>query len=160
MDIEKLLNTGLKEGFAGGTIREGVERGGFNLESSHLERDEGKYHDEWMAGRVGGGQELVEINGEYFTRVYAGGTISDEELKNLGITGKEVIGQLKNQLLENSDLIRLKKDFLPEPDRDFQYKCEVIDNENEIPVTTVKESISYKGKTVFIHILVLCPVEI
>ncbi|MBU0569897.1 hypothetical protein KKB40_03890 [Patescibacteria group bacterium] len=67
MDNEKLLARGLQKGFGGGTARTGVKRGGFELESSHYEtKDGGVYHDEWLANRVGGGQELVEVEGERY----------------------------------------------------------------------------------------------
>ena len=160
MDYIKLLNKGLKEGYAGGTVKKGVNRGGFKLDSSHFESGSGIYHDEWMAGRVGGGQEIVEVEGKVFTRVYAGGNISETKLKKLKISGKDVIGFLKKQMVENSDSIRLLKDILPDPDGDWQYKYEIIDSEGDIPVTTGKESIFYKNELVFVHILILSPVEI
>ncbi len=160
MDVKKLLNKGLKAGYAGGIVRKGVKREGFSLESSHLEINGGKYHDEWLAGRVGGGQELVKNNGDTFTRVYAGGTIADKRLELLGITGRDVIGFLKTQMTENSEYIRLFDNFTPKPEGDWQYKYEIIDKEDGIPIITGKESIFYKKELVFTHILILCPVEV
>jgi len=160
MDDERLFTKGLQEGFGGGASRKGVRRGSFELESSRYETEKDDvYHDEWMAGRVGGGQELIEVGGKRFTRVYAGGTISEKSLESLGLTKKDVIGFLKKQILDNGDKIRLHTDFEPEAEEDWRYEYKVIDNEEGIPVTTGKESIFYKEELVFVHVFVLSPIE-
>jgi len=160
MDKKTLLAKGLQKGFAGNTTRKTVERGPFNLESGHYEDKNGNvYHDEWMADRVGGGQEIVEVDGERFTRVYAGGTVSEETLKSLGLTKKEVIGFLKEQITANGNRIRLYEDFGPESEGDWKYEYEILDKEDDIPVTTGKESIFYQGKLVFVHVFALSPIE-
>jgi hypothetical protein len=160
MDIEKLLAKGLQKGFGGGTARKRAKRGGFELESSHYETDSGDvYHDEWLADRVGGGQELVRIGDEKYTRVYAGGTISEEELHGMGITKRDVIGFLKAQILENGEKIRLTTDFGPVEDGDWSYIYRIVDIESDIPLITGKESVHYKGQLTFIHHFLLCPVE-
>ena len=160
MDNKELLTKGLQEGFGGGTVRKGVDRGGFKVESSHYETEDGDaYHDEWLANRVGGGQELIEIDGNRFTRVYAGGTISEEALKDLGLTKKDVVGFLKKQILENGENLRLCDDFLPEAEEDWRYEYKIIDKEDDIPVTMGKESIYFKEELVFVHNFVLSPVE-
>ncbi|MBU0572212.1 hypothetical protein KKH23_00905 [Patescibacteria group bacterium] len=160
MDKKEMLTRGLQEGFGGETTRKSVARGGFTLESSHYETKDGNtYHDEWMADRVGGGQELVEVDGKRFTRVYAGGTISEEALKDFGLTKKDVISFLKKNILENGDKIRLQGNFQPEAEGDWQYKYNVIDREESIPVTVGKEHIYYKGELVFVHNFIISPIE-
>jgi hypothetical protein len=158
MAIEDLLTKGLAAGFGGGTAMQGVKRGGFELESSHLEDGEGVYHDEWAADRVGGGQELVEKDGKRFTRVYAGGTLALEELQQMGITKGDIMGHLKHQLVKNGEKIRLYGDFTAE-DGDWSYAYKVLDREEAIPTTVGKEVISYKGQMVFVHHFIFCPVE-
>ncbi|MFH1601526.1 MAG: hypothetical protein ABIB61_01060 [Candidatus Shapirobacteria bacterium] len=160
MNTEALLSKGLEEGFGGKTVRENVQRGPFELESSHYETEEGNvYHDEWLANRVGGGQEIVEVDGKRFTRVYAGGTVSEEILESLGLTKKEVIAFLKGQITKNGDEIRLYEDFGPESEGDWQYEYQIMDREDDIPVTTGKESIFYQGELVFVHVFALSPIE-
>ena len=134
MDKKTLLTKGLQKGFGGKTTKEKVQRGSFELESSHYEtRDGDIYHDEWMADRVGGGQELVEVNGKRYTRVYGGGTVSEETLESLGLTKKEVMGFLKEQITVNGDKIRLHEDFEPEPEGDWRYEYKIVDREDGIP---------------------------
>ena len=160
MENKTLLTKGLQEGFGGETARKGVKRGGFELESSHLETEDGSvYHDEWLADRVGGGQELTDVNGNKFTRVYAGGTIAVNVLQELGLTKKDVIGFLKKQIKENGENIRLYDNFEPEAEEKWRYEYKVIDREKEIPVTTGKESIFYNEKLVFVHVFALSPIE-
>lgn len=82
-------------GFCGENIRGTTSRAGFELETSDYEGLEGRYHDEWAADFNGGGQELaVTPGGEKTTRVYAGGTLTKEELGKMGLTKKDVIGKL------------------------------------------------------------------
>jgi hypothetical protein len=159
MDSKEMFTKGLQEGFGGKTARKSAVRGGFTLESSHYETKDGVYHDEWLADRVGGGQELVEVDGKRFTRVYAGGTIYEETLQDLGLTKKNVISFLKKNILENGENIRLHNDFKPEAEGDWQYKYKVIDREDSIPITVGKESIYHKGELVFVHGFVISPVE-
>lgn len=159
MEAEQLLSKGLQQGFAGGSIREGVSRSGFDLESSHFEDDGNVYHDEWKADRVGGGQELVKVGDKEYTRVYAGGTVSEEELQRLGITKKDVIGFLKRQILTHGNKIRLRTNFESEQEGDWGYNYKVIDNEAGVPLTTGKERVYYKGQLVFVHNFLICPVE-
>jgi len=158
-EINKLLARGLKEGFAGGTVMQGVERGGFNLKSSHFESEGNVYHDEWFADRAGGGQEIVKVGDITFTRVYAGGTIPLEELKGLGISKGDVMVFLKKQMAENGEKIRLHANFEPEAEGDWQYSYRVLDTDKEIPLTLGKEVIKYKGQLVFVHNFVISPID-
>jgi hypothetical protein len=158
-NIAKLLTEGLKKGFAGGTFMANINRSVFSLESSHLENENGIYHDEWFAKRAGGGQEIVKAKGVTYTRVYAGGEISLEELNGLGISEDDVMKFLKKQIIENGEKTRLHTDFQPEPEGDWQYSYKILDKDIKIPVTVGKEAIKFKEKIVFIHYFILCPVD-
>lgn len=157
--IERLLNRGLKEGFAGGTEIQSVERGDFNIKSSHFENEDGTYHDEWMADRTGGGQEIVIADEVTFTRVYAGGTIGLEALVKMGISIEDVMKFLKKNILEGAENTRLFADYLPEAEGDWQYSYTILKDEPNIPLTLGKEIISYQGTLVFIHNFLITPVE-
>ncbi|OGH16720.1 MAG: hypothetical protein A3C30_00020 [Candidatus Levybacteria bacterium RIFCSPHIGHO2_02_FULL_40_18] len=160
-EAQRLLSGGLAIGYAGGSVRKGVDRGGFKVETSHVELEEGTYHDEWAADRLGGGQELVRTrDGEIFTRLYAGGTISQEELRRLRISKKMVTDYLKGKLSELKDATRLDRYCLPKPDGYWQYRYELTGiNFREIPVKVGIETISFKGQLVFAHFFLLSPVE-
>lgn len=156
---DKLFARGLKEGFAGGTVFNDVTRVEFNLKSSHFNNDEGIYHDEWFADRAGGGQEIVKVGEETYTRVYAGGTVPREVLAQLGISIGEVMIFLKKQIIENGEKIRLHTNFEPETEGDWQYSYKVLGRDEEIPLTFGKEIIKYKGKIVFVHDFIISPVD-
>ncbi len=159
-DESSVLTEGLQEGFAGGEGIESSKRGGFSIKVSHIVDAKGNvYHDEWSADRAGGGQELIEVDGKQFTRVYAGGTIPLEKLQELGTTKKEVMKYLKKQITENGSKTRLYSDFNPEPEGDWKYSYKIIDTEEEIPLTTGKESVYFKENLVFVHDLVISPVD-
>lgn len=158
-EIKDLLTKGLSSGFAGKTTSASVVRGGFPVETSHYEGKEGIYHDEWFANRIGGGQEIVEVSGKKYTRVYAGGVIHQELLNELGITKKDITGYLKKKLLELKGETRLFDECEPNSDDEWSYLYTIIDRELEIPLTAGKEEIQFRGKTVFVHEFLLCPVE-
>ncbi|MBU0569896.1 hypothetical protein KKB40_03885 [Patescibacteria group bacterium] len=92
-------------------------------------------------------------------RVYAGGTISEQALQDMGLTKNDVMGFLKKQILENGENIRLNDDFLPEAEGNWRYEYRIIGREEDIPVTMGKESIFFKEELVFVHNFVLSPVE-
>lgn len=156
---DKILVRGLKEGFAGGTIMNNVEREGFKLKSSHFENESDVYHDEWFADRAGGGQEIVKAGKETYTRVYAGGTVPREVLVQLGISIGDVMTFLKKQIIENGEKIRLNTNFEPETEGDWQYSYKVLDRDEGIPLTLGKETINFKGILVFVHDFVISPVD-
>jgi len=158
-ETDKLLTKGLKEGFAGGTIIQNTKRGGFDLKSSHLEKNNITYHDEWFANRAGGGQEIVKVGEITYTRVYAGGTIPLEKLKALEISIDDVMAFLKKQITENGEKIRLYTNFEPEPEGDWQYSYNILDKNNNIPLIIGKEVIKYKAQLVFIHDFIISPVD-
>lgn len=154
----EMLTRGLQAGFAGESTRERSARGGFEFESSHYTDSEGRYHDEWIADRVGGGQEIVEIDGVCFTRLYAGGTISLPELEAMGITKKDVIGYLISKIRQVGAATRLLEECQVE-DGDWSYHYHALDQEAAIPLFTAREEINFKEQLVFVHNFLLCPVE-
>lgn len=158
-ETDKLLNRGLAAGFAGGTVMSGVNRSGFEFKSSHLDDGTNIYHDEWIADRAGGGQEVVKVGDSTYTRVYAGGTLPVEELQKLGTDIGQIMTFLKKQMLEHEKEIRLHTDFTPEPEGDWQYSYKVTGTNPQIPLTMGKEVITYKGNLVFEHDFIICPVD-
>ena len=153
------LTRGLQKGFAGETKFQTADRAGFSLQTSHFEEDGATYHDEWAADRTGGGQELVKVGDVAYTRVYAGGTPSENALQKLGITKKDIMAYLITCLKEIGENTRLATDFGPRQDGEWSYQYRVLEKNDAIPMITGKEEISYKGKVVFVHVFVMCPVE-
>ena len=154
-----LLSLGLKKGFAGETKFQTISRAQFQLQASHLEKVGSVYHDEWAADRTGGGQELVKVGGQTYTRVYAGGTVSLESLTQLGITKHEIITFLVKCLTQFGEHIRLHESYGPYQDGPWTYRYLILEQNNDIPMTTGKEEILYQKQVVFVHVFVLCPVE-
>lgn len=161
MDKESkdILAKGLLEGYAGKSIRGSIVRAGFNLETSDYEGPEGKYHDEWAADFNGGGQELTETSGgEKATRVYAGGTLSADELQKLGLTKKDVIGKLVFFVNELKDGTRLDEDA-EMADGAWKYTYKVLKSVKEIPVDVGEEEIRYNENLVFVHYHIISPIK-
>jgi hypothetical protein len=160
---QQLLTLGLQKGFGGQTEITQSNRAGFSISVSHLEdAAEGMpvvYHDEWAADRAGGGQELVRVGEQQFTRVYAGGTVSLAALAAAGITKADVMAFLIKMITQLGDKTRLEADCPPIQDCDWQYEYTVKERLPEIPLTTGKEVISYKGEVVFVHWFLLTEVN-
>jgi len=154
--ISQVLTTGLIAGYGGKTEFTKVNRGGFELESSHFQDGEIIYHDEWTNN---GGQELVTVNGESFTRLYGGGVTNPEILKSLNIIEKDVANNLKERIIELGDKTRLFSDFKAETKNNWDYEYIILDRNEEINVTTGKETISFKNQPVFIHVFILSPIK-
>lgn len=159
LKTDKLLAKGLAAGFGNGTVRTGITRGSFDIDSSHLETIKEIYHDEWVAIRIGGGQELVKSGNVTYTRVYAGGVIPTKDLEKMGITIAEIMDVLKKQIVENGEKIRLHTDFEPKLDSPWQYSYKVTGTNKDLSMTTGKELIKYKNTIVFEHDFIICPVE-
>jgi hypothetical protein len=159
IQFPKILSQGLLSGFAGKAEIEAVKRHLFDLQSSHYQNENGVYHDEWAADRVGGGQELVKTDQGRFTRVYAGGTIPEEALLALGISKEEVMRFLIASLQKQIDQTRQETDCLPEAEGDWQYQYHVLERNFVIPYTLGKEEIFYQKHVVFVHLFISCPVE-
>lgn len=157
--IKNVLSKGLGEGYAGKSVRGQVVRAGFKLETSDFQGSEGKYHDEWLAHQNGGGQELViTANGEKATRVYAGGSLDEEELIKLGLTGKDVIGKLIFFVNKLGDKTRLDE-AAELTEGEWKYAHKVLRSVREIPVDVSEETITFKGVLVFIHFHINSPVR-
>ena len=158
-DIESALTKGLLTGYAGGKV-ENVDRGGFSGKASHVTfSDNQVYHDEWFANHSGGGQELVQVGNEMFTRLYAGGTPDEQTLSSLGISTDDVGAYLKQKITELGETTRLMKNSLPDPDDVWQYEYRITGTYPETNVLTSLESIQYKGTIVHHHAFILCPVR-
>lgn len=156
--IEGSLTEGLIAGYAGGEVTP-VERGGFHGKSTRSKNEPG-YRDEWFTGvTLGGGQELVEAGGQQFTRLYAGGTLGEMQLKSLGTSGEEVIGYLKKKIIKLGDRTRLFEDCDPPSDGDWKYTYKVKEKSGEISVATGREVIQFQERRVFIHDFILCPIQ-
>lgn len=156
---ESFLSHGLLKGFAGETTFQSTQRAGFELQCSHLVENGNTYHDEWAADRTGGGQELVSVDGDTFTRVYAGGTISVTAMEHLGITKDTIMEFLIISLNTASGNTRLSQNYGPVQHGDWTYQYQVLEQNPAIPLTTGKEDILYKDQVVFTHVFVMCPVE-
>ena len=159
--IKKILTLGLLEGYAGKASSRLVNRAAFLGRSSYLNRPEtGVYRDEWFTGEhLGGGQELVKVGDKKFTRVYAGGTPSPEELEKLDLTVKDVSEYLKQKITELGDRTRLFKSCTTENEDGWQYSYDILEKNPKIPVVQAVERITCKGTVVHIHGFVLSPIE-
>lgn len=142
-DLEQLLGKGLEEGYAGTIKRQTVQRGQFPLEeSTYISPEGGVYNDQWIADRTGGGQEIAQIGEEKTTRLYAGGTISIEELGKLGLTKKDVTSKLKKFIKESGGNSRLLTPYSSQDD-DWVYDYSLIRSLPEIPLNIGIEIIQY-----------------
>lgn len=154
--ISQALTTGLVAGYGGKTEFSKTTRGGFDLKSSHFQNDQIIYHDEWTEG---GGQEIVKIEDEHFTRVYAGKTVDEEILEKLNITQSDVINFLISKIQQLGEKTRLFDDCLTDSQNGWQYEYKILDKNDEINVNTGKETIYYQNHPVFIHVFVLSPIK-
>lgn len=142
--ISQALTAGLLAGYGGQAKFLSVARGSFELKSSHFKQGDVIYHDEWTNG---GGQEIVQVEKDLFTRVYAGGLFGESH---------DIIPKLIYFIQKLKDKTRLFTDCRM-TDGDWVYQYEVIDSQFDI--TTGKETIKFKNKIVFIHIFVLSPIS-
>jgi hypothetical protein len=155
--IKQALTQGLLAGYAGEAEFKSIVRGGFEMKQSYYNKNGVVYHDEWLPNRTGGGQELVEIEGQKFTRIYAGGLISETALKELEIDENDVISTLINQIKLAGEKTRLNADY-EKLDRDWKYSYKVKKQIEEIGLLVGKEKIKYKGQLVFVHYFLLSPI--
>ncbi len=158
--IDKLLTDGLAEGYAGTKKPKKIKRSGFAGESNDYPSPEGgHYHDEWFANDNGGGQELVEIEEEKFTRLYGGGVIPTEELQKTGLTTEKVIQRLIASVRELKEKTRLHEPASLQLPDGWSYKYTILKKSEEVPLTIGYESIEYNGREVFAHGHILTPVK-
>lgn len=155
-DAKRLLAEGLSKGFAGETKFGVLERGSFRLSNSSLEG--GEYNDAWVTG---GGNELIRTQaGEVYCRSYTGDVIKEEELAKLGIDEEKVMDFLRSILSENAINTRFDQDFAHESaDSDWSYSYKLTSRSEDPFIINGQELINYKGKTVFIHMLIISKVR-
>ncbi len=158
---DKLLTDGLAEGYGGLKKPEKIKRSYFRGKSNYYNSPEGgHYHDEWFADDNGGGQELTEIDGEKFTRLYGGGVIPVEELQKLGLTTKNVLSKLSVSINTLRNRTRLHTPSqLKFMDGLWLYTYSILKQSEEVPLTVGYESIEYKGREVFAHAHILSPIK-
>jgi len=141
--ISQAFTQGLLAGYVGQSKFTKTTRGSFEITSSHYETENIIYHDEWTNG---GGQEIVKVGNEMFTRVYAGHTFTDNQ---------DTIKKLISYIQQLDDKTRLFSDCkFVDGDRQYQYK--ILDTESDI--ISAKETIKFHNQTVFIHYIVLSPI--
>ena len=157
-DAKRLFAEGLSSGFAGKTNHGFTPRGSFRLANSTLDDGRQEYNDAWV---IGGGQELIRtVDKQAYTRVYAGDVINAEGLFKLGIYEDQVIDFLASVLREHAISTRADENFELKPtDSDWAYSYEVIFHSEDPFVITGKETISYKGTNVFLHMHTLSKVR-
>ena len=160
-NAEAILKKGLMTGYAGGSAPVESKRGPFTVKSSHhsFPEQHAEYLDEWIFKRTGGGQEIAQVDSELATRVFAGGVIKEEKLKELGITHDQVITYFRSKLEEVADRTRLHENIVLEPDGDWHYRYEVQNEFPDLPMTLGLETVSCKGVNVFIHVFLNTPVQ-
>jgi hypothetical protein len=155
--IEEALTKGLQAGYTGKSEFDSTQqRGSFPINRSHYQEGDMTYHDEWVDG---GGQELIQIGDLQFTRVYAGTTIDQEMLEQLGITKGKITEFLMRVIADHGSETRLFTDFeLPEQDI-WAYSYQITDIDPDVGVVSGKEKILYQGQVVFVHTFSLSQVR-
>lgn len=155
-----ILAQGLLAGFAGKSVFGTAVRGGFSLISSEVTFPDNtaQYIDQWIGRQSGGGQEIAKVGNETITRVYAGGTVSLEVLKPLGIQDSDIMAYLKEKLMALSGKTRLSTTVDPIVDGDWEYRYEIVQQIPDMSLTIGKETISYKHTAVFVHVFINSPV--
>jgi hypothetical protein len=153
------FSAGLQKGFTGESVFQPVTRAGFSLHSSHFEENGNIYHDEWAGSQSGGGQELVKVGGQVFTRTYAGGAIPAAALQALGISKKDIMAYLFTCIASFGEKMRLQTNLPRQVEGDWSYEYRVLEKNDAISMTVGKEEILYKNALVFTHVFVMCPVE-
>lgn len=154
--ISQALTTGLINGYGGKTEFAKINRAGFEMDSSHFQNEEIIYHDEWTNN---GGQELIKVDNELFTRVYAGGAVDENIRQSLDIKEHQISNNLRTSIIEFGDKTRLFSNFKGKTVDNWDYEYQIIDHNSEINVTTGKETMSINGHTIFIHVFVLSPIK-
>lgn len=157
---DQLLTEGLAAGYAGTKKPEDVQRANFpGKVNDYVNPNGGHYHDEWFADDNGGGQELVTIDNEQATRLYAGGVISVEELQKLGLSAKDVIYRLITSVNELKGKTRLHEQYSLDLPDGWNYSYEILKKDEEVQLTIGWESIKFNGREVFAHGHMISPVK-
>jgi hypothetical protein len=158
-ETKVILSKGLGEGFSSKNGWGKVERAGFQMDTTHHEGPEGNYDDRWTGNQNAAGQELsVNANGGKASRVYGGGSLEEEGLGKLGLTGKDVMKKLVFFITRLGDKTRLDEEavFI---DGDWRYSYKILENVREIPVLVGEEKIKFQDKLVFIHFHINTPIK-
>jgi hypothetical protein len=140
--------------FTGKSAFTKITRGKFEMVSSVIDDGDVYYIDQWFPGHLGGGQELLEVGGEKYTRVYAGGTVEDTILSGLGITKDDVMACLKNTLLAASGKTRFNEAYKNQ-DGEWNYTYTPGEPDEVTGMITGKEVITYKTAPVFVHYFII-----
>ncbi len=154
-----LLTNGLQSGYGSSSKLTKINREGFEGKQSLLEGDGGKYVDQWFADTLGGGQELVEVDGHKFTRLYGGGTPNAEILESLSISAEQVSAYLKGVIMEAGSRTRLFEEYFVDNGDGWVYSYNIIKTDESIPVILASEEIFYKGTRVHWHLFILSPIK-
>lgn len=140
--------------FSGKSKFENIARGKFAMVSSVIDEGDVYYIDQWFPGHMGGGQEILETGDKRYTRVYAGGTVRDGILAPLGITKDDVMGFLKQSLLEAGGNTRFDAAYARK-DGEWNYQYVPGDIEQTTGMITGEEAVSYKNTPVFVHFFII-----
>lgn len=161
-ELGKFANLGLTKCYCGNinnirlaTVRE------VQVLTTHFEdySKDATYTDQWVKSKqLTGGQEIIKVKKEIFTRLYAGGVVDTKEINELGITPEDIYKYLKNTIKENPDT-RLFETVHSKEASNWEYSYNVIRKNNQIPLTIGEETIAYKGNTVFIQAIIMCLVK-
>ncbi len=141
--IATALTQGLLAGYGGQTKFDTVKRGNFELKSSAYGDN---YIDQWTNG---GGQELVRVDGQEYTRVYAGGSVDDSP---------EIISKLIYFIKTLQDKTRLTTNC-NFSEGDWSYQYQIIYQDQNLDITVGKETIRHFDQVVFVHIFILSSVS-
>lgn len=156
-EIKKLLGKGLAGGYGASNYSKG-DRAGFSIDINDYQGTEGKYHDEWAAHQNGGGQEIIEtFDGKKWTRVYAGGSLDEESLSKLGISGKDVSEKIIFFLGKLGEKTRFDSE-IADTEEDWSYSYKIDREEKDIPLIVGCERVEYKGSLVFTHEIINSPI--
>lgn len=159
-NAEKILVKGLQDGYAGSQAPKEISRGPFagkESAESYPDRD-ADYNDQWFFKRTGGGQDIARAGDETITRVFAGGIVTPDKLRDLRVTEAEVLAYHKQKLSALAHKTRLHEDVHPDPDGDWQYRYDITKYYPDIPLTIGVETITYKGQDVFVHVFLNVPI--
>lgn len=153
----ELLNIGLLEGYARkSVVPRGTTRAGVEFKVINSRTGGGLYHDEWIAGRTGGGQELATVDHETWTRLYGGGVIPDTDLVKLGIDKQAVLRKLREFIIGSDGKTRLHEDYEASK-QDWEYRYSILHRSERVGLTVGLETIGLKGEEVFAHGFLISP---
>lgn len=149
--ISSAFAKGLSAGFAGKSTFGKIQRGKFAMVSSAVDDGDISYIDQWFPGQLGGGQEILEVGGARYTRVYAGGTVTTANKD-------DVMAFLQKTLLEAGAKTRFDTPY-SKTDGDWKYEYAPKEFDDVTGMVTGKEVITYKNTPVFVHYFIISRVS-